>query len=60
LQVQFQSKNVRKSQLINNRTPQFLSMNLVKYGSDPSYNLLKNLTERIQSEKVLYIGSSTI
>jgi len=35
-------------------------MNLVKYGSDPSYNLLKNLTERIQSEKVLYIGSSTI
>jgi len=41
---------------------QFISMNLVEYGSDPTslHILLKNLTVRIQSEKVFYIGSSTI
>jgi len=35
-------------------------MNLVKYGSDPSYIFLKNLTVQIQSEKAFYIRSSTI
>jgi len=39
---------------------QFIFMNLVKYNSDPSYTLLKNLTVWIQSEKAFYIGSSII
>ena len=60
MQIQFLSKNLRKSQLFNNKTPQFISMNLVKYGSDPSYILLKNETVWIQSEKAFYSGSNAI
>jgi len=35
-------------------------MNVVKYSSDPSYIILKNLIVWIQCEKAIYIGSSAI
>jgi len=40
--------------------PQFISINLVKNGSDPIYILSKNVTVRIQSEKAFHIESNTI
>jgi len=52
MQVQYPSNNVSKSQLFNNKTPQFISMNFVKHASDPRYILLKNLAVQIQC--VLY------
>ena len=54
MQIQFLSKNLSKSQLFNNKTLQFLSMNLVKSGSDPSYILLKNETVWIHLHPVQF------
>jgi len=39
--------------------PQFISIDLVKNGSDPIHILSKNVTVRIQSEKAFHIESST-
>jgi len=54
------SPKMQESHSFLTKTLQLISVNLVKYGSDPNYILLKNLAVCIQSKKAFYIGCSTI